>query len=184
MEAYLAEEKERTRPELEEIRRKLQGKKAVIGMGPSFSHSYARVLQELGVEVLWAAAWHFDQCYDHGTIPEVALELASSENDLPISVADQQNFEMLNLLTKLKPDFYLSRHPGLCVWSMKLGIPSLMIADVFTALGYEGTVEFGYRILDTLANNSLARNLSQRIALPYSDWWFSQDSFKFLEEVI
>lgn len=154
----------------------------MIGMGPSFSHSYVRVLQELGIEILWAAAWHFDQHYDHGSIPEATLELASRRDDISISIADQQNFEMLNLLKKLKPDIYISRHPGLSVWSTKLGIPSLMVADVYTALGYEGTVEFGYRIIDTLANNSLARNLSERITLPYSNWWFEQNSFTFLED--
>jgi nitrogenase molybdenum-iron protein alpha chain len=179
--AYLEGEKNRVRPELEEIRRRLKGKRAVIGMGPSFAHSYARVLDELGVEVIWTASWHFDQHYDHGSVPEAALELADRDQDFQVSVADQQNFEMINLLTKLKPDFYLSRHPGLCVWSMKLGIPSLMVADVFTALGYAGVIDFGYRIVDALANNSLARNLSQRVKLPYTDWWFEQDSFSCLE---
>jgi len=57
-----------------------------------------------------------------------------------------------------------------------------MVADVYTAPGYDGILEFGYRLIDTLANNSLARNLSKRVSLPYHDWWFQQESFSLLED--
>jgi len=180
-EAYINEQKERIKSELTEIRTKLQGYKAVVGMGPSFGHNYIRVLRELGVEVLWGATWHFDQHYDHGTCPESSRRLANAEDDIPVSVCDQQNFELLNLLNKLRPDIYVSRHGGTSVWATKMGIASVMVADEYSAFGYRGLIDFGYRLIDAVTNRSLARNLAARIKLPYTDWWFEQDGFKFLE---
>lgn len=184
VEEYIAEEKQRILPELEEIREKLKGKKVVVGMGPSFSHNYIRVLEELGLEVVWALAWHYDQHYDHGSCPESTIELSKQERDIPISITDQQNFEILNLLNKLKPDLYVGRHPGSTVWPTKMGIPTVAVMDEYSAFGYQGIVDFGYRIIDALTNRSLAHNLSKRIKLPYTKWWFEQDAFKFFENEV
>jgi nitrogenase molybdenum-iron protein alpha chain len=181
VEQYIAEEKIRIAPELAEIREKLQGQKAVVGMGPSFGYNYIRTLQELGVEVIWGATWHFDQQYDHGVIPEAAENLAEMTENMAVSVADQQNFELLNLLHKLKPDLYVSRHPGSTVWATKMGIPTIMVADEFSAFGYQGLIDFGYRLIDAITNRSLAKNLSARAKLPYTQWWMKQDSFHFLK---
>ncbi len=53
-----------------------------------------------------------------------------------------------------------------------MGIPSVMVADEYTAFGYRGIINFGYRIIDALENNSLAEELSKRIKFPYNPWWF------------
>ncbi|MNW17077.1 hypothetical protein D3C71_2161360 [compost metagenome] len=55
-----------------------------------------------------------------------------------------------------------------------------MISDEYSAFGYQGTLEFGERIIDALTNNSLAKNLAERIKLPYTNWWYEQDPFTFL----
>jgi len=180
VEEYIAEQKILTEPELDEIKSKLKGKRVVVGMGPSFSHNYIRLLEDFGMEVVWGLAWHFDSKHDHGGLPHCTMELAKKERDIPVSVSDQQNHEVLNLLNKLKPDIYIGRHPGLSVWATKMGIPTIMISDEYSAFGYKGTIDFGYRIIDALTNNSLARNLSKRIKLPYTDWWFEQEPFEFL----
>lgn len=181
VEEYIAEAKERIAPELKEIREKLKGKKVVVGMGPSFSHNYIRLLQELGLEVVWGTSWHYDSKHDDGDCPQCSSTLYEQENDIPVSVSDQQSHEILNLLNRLKPDLYIGRHGGLVVWPTKMGIPSIMVNDEYSAFGYDGTIEFGYRIIDTLTNTSLVRNISKRIKLPYTKWWFEQDPFKFLE---
>jgi len=182
VEEYISEQRKKIEPELAEIRDRLRGYRAVVGMGPSFGHNYIRVLRELGVEVVWGATWHFDQHYDHGTCPESSRHLSGEEMDLPVSVCDQQNFELLSLLNSLKPDIYISRHGGTAVWATKMGIASVMVADEYSAFGYKGIVDFGYRLVDAVTNRSLARNLAKRVKLPYTDWWLRQDSFKFLEE--
>lgn len=181
VEEYIAETKERIAPELKEIREKLKGKRVVVGMGPSFSHNYIRLLQELGLEVVWGTSWHYDSKHDDGNCPQCSSTLNEQESDIPVSVSDQQSHEILNLLNRLKPDLYIGRHGGLVIWPTKMGIPSIMVNDEYSAFGYDGTIEFGHRIIDTLTNTSLVRNISKRIKLPYTQWWFEQDPFKFLE---
>jgi nitrogenase molybdenum-iron protein alpha chain len=181
VERHIAEEEARTGPELAELRQKLGGKTAVVGMGPSFSHNYVRVLRELGVNVIWAAAWHFDQNYDHGGLPESTARLAEASPELNVSIGDQQNYEIVNLLHRLKPDLYITRHPGSSVWSTKMGIATYMVVDEFSSFGFNGILDFGHILVDKLTNRSLARKLASRIKLPYSDWWMAQDSFAFLQ---
>jgi nitrogenase molybdenum-iron protein alpha chain len=182
VEAYIREERERIAPDLAEIRQRLSGYKAMVGMGPSFGYNYIRVLQELGLEVVWGATWHFDQQYDHGTCPEAIGLLAGGDSDIPVSVCDQQNFELINLLNKLRPDIYVSRHGGSSVWAIKMGIPSVMVADEYSAFGHQGVIDFGHRLADTIANRNLVANLAARAKLPYTDWWLAQDTFTFLAE--
>lgn len=182
VEEHIAAEEARIAPELAEIRVKLKGKTAVVGMGPSFGHNYTRVLRELGVEVLWAATWHFDQNYDHGDVPESTRRLAEIDESLQVSVGDQQNYEIVNLLNRLKPDLYVTRHGGSSVWATKMGIASQMITDEYAAFGFNGIINFGNILIDKLTNRSLAKKLASRIKLPYSDWWIAQDSFALLQE--
>jgi nitrogenase molybdenum-iron protein alpha chain len=138
----------------------------------------------LGIEIIWGSTWHFDPQHDNGITPAAVKYLADSGANIPISVADQQNFEVINLLNRLKPDLYVGRHGGTTVWATKLGIPSIMINDEYTAYGYQGLVDFGYRIIDALTNRSLAKQLAARVKLPYTDWWLQQDSFALLQEEI
>jgi nitrogenase molybdenum-iron protein alpha chain len=184
VEDYIAAEKEKIKPELAEIRKKLKGIKAVVGMGPSFSHNFIRVLNELGIEVVHGISWHYDQHYDHGSVPESSIFLSREQKDIPVSVCDGQNFEILNLLNKVKPDLYIARHGGTTVWPLKMGIPSIMVSDEYSAFGYRGIIKFGHRIIDALGNNSLAEELSKRVKLPYTSWWLKQDAFKFLEDKV
>jgi nitrogenase molybdenum-iron protein alpha chain len=151
-------------------------------MGPGFAHDYVRVLTgELGIEVVWATSWHFDQKLDNGSAPDSSRHLGEGVTEVPISVCDLQAFEMMNILNKLQPDIYLSRHGGTAGWAAKMGIASLMIADEYEVFGYRGTVAFGQRMLDALTNRSRERNLAKWLRLPYTDWWLQQNSFQFLE---
>jgi len=182
VEEYIVKERLRIAPELEEVKRKLKGLKAVIGMGPGFTLNYIRVLDELGIKVLWASAWHLDPAYDHGK--EAAEYQYLTENlseDVPFSVSDQQNYEVMNILQTLKPDIYLSRHPGTTVWAMKQGTASIFVGDEYTAFGYDGLINFAYQILDTVTNRSLANSLRDHAKLPYTDWWLKQNHSIFLK---
>jgi nitrogenase molybdenum-iron protein alpha chain len=104
-----------------------------------------------------------------------------SPRNIEVSVADQQNFEILNILNKYKPDLYLARHPGTTVWAIKQGVPSIFMADEYMSFGYKRTLSFAYTILDRITNRSFEKNLSSRIKLPYTDWWYRQDNASFYE---
>jgi nitrogenase molybdenum-iron protein alpha chain len=181
VERYIARERAIYLPQIEAVRAELAGLRAVIGMGPGYTYEVARVLQELGIEVIQAAAWHYDYKYDDGAVPP-ALDYLEKHStvDIPLSVADQQNFEVLNILNAYKPDLYFSRHPGTTVWAIKQGVAAVFVADEFMIFGYEGTLSFAKTVLDTVRNRSFEKNLAARVKLPYTDWWYRQASASFL----
>jgi nitrogenase molybdenum-iron protein alpha chain len=169
-------------PKIEEVKKELKGLRAVIGMGPGYTFEVSRVLNELGIEVVWALAWHYDKKYENGDVPPSMKYLLDNDIDFEASVADQQNFEVMNILNKYQPDLYLSRHPGSTVWAIKNGTPAVYVADEYMIFGYKHTLEFAYTILDSIRNRSFEKNLAKRTKLPYTDWWYQQNVGAFLEE--
>lgn len=183
VEKYIEEQRAIYIPKIEEIKKELKGLKAVIGMGPGYTFEVSRVLNELGIEVVWALAWHYDKKYENGDVPPSMEYLLENNIDFETSVADQQNYEVMNILNKYQPDLYLSRHPGSTVWAIKNGTPALFVADEYMIFGYKHTLEFAQAILDSIHNRSFEKNLAKRVKLPYTDWWYKQNVDKFLEEV-
>ncbi len=183
VEAYIEKQRAIFIPQIEEVTKQLKGLRAVIGMGPGFTYEIARVLQEFGMTVDYALAWHYDYKYDNGKVPP-ALEhlLETSPKDMKVAVADQQNYEVLNILNHYKPDVYFSRHPGTTVWAIKQGFAAVFVADEYTVFGYEGTLSFAKLIRDTVTNRSFEKNLAARIKLPYTKWWYEQNADKFIKE--
>ncbi|MGI6108432.1 MAG: nitrogenase component 1 [Eubacteriaceae bacterium] len=181
IEEYLDEQRAIYLPQIEEVKKELKGLKAVIGMGPGYTFEVSRVLNELGIEVVWALAWHYDKKYENGDVPPSMKYLLDNGINFEASVADQQNFEVMNILNKYQPDLYLSRHPGSTVWAIKNGTPAVYVADEYMLFGYKHTLEFAYTILDSIRNRSFEKNLARRTKLPYTDWWYKQDVGTFLE---
>lgn len=182
VEVFIERERAIYLPKIEEVKKKLKGYRAVIGMGPGYTYEVARVLQELGIEVVWAASWHHDKKHDNDDIPVPLKYLEeNSPYNFKISVADQQNYEILNILNTYKPDIYFSRHGGTTVWAIKQGVSALCVNDEYMIFGYKGTLDFAYTVLDTIQNRSFEKNLAARVKLPYTDWWYNQDNSAFLK---
>lgn len=182
VEKYIEEQRAIYIPQIEEIKKELKGLKAVLGMGPGYTFEVSRVLNELGIEVVWALAWHYDKKYENGDVPPSMEYLLENDVDFEASVADQQNYEVMNILNKYQPDLYLSRHPGSTVWAIKNGTPAVYVADEYMIFGYKHTLEFAQSILDSIHNRSFEKNLARRVKLPYTDWWYKQNVDHFLEE--
>lgn len=180
IEKYIQEQRAIYLPKIEEVKKELKGLRAVLGMGPGYTFEVSRVLDELGIEVVWALAWHYDKKYENGDVPPSMKYLLDNNIDFEASVADQQNFEVMNILNKYQPDLYLSRHPGSTVWAIKNGTPSVYVADEYMIFGYKHTLEFAYSILDSIRNRSFEQNLAKRTKLPYTDWWYKQNVGEFL----
>lgn len=182
-EAYIEKQRAIFIPQIEEVTKSLHGLRAVIGMGPGFTYEIARVLQEFGMKVDYALAWHYDYKYDNGQVPPALEHLVkTAPKDMKVAVADQQNYEVLNILNRYKPDVYFSRHPGTTVWAIKQGYAAVFVADEYTVFGYEGTLSFAKLIRDTVTNRSFEKNLAARIQLPYTKWWYEQNYDKFIKE--
>ena len=182
VEKYIAEQRAIYIPQIEKIKNELKGLKAVLGMGPGYTFEVSRVLNELGIEVVWALAWHYDKKYENGDVPPSMEYLLENGVDFEASVADQQNYEVMNILNKYQPDLYLSRHPGSTVWAIKNGTPAVYVADEYMIFGYKHTLEFAQSVLDSIHNRSFEKNLARRGKLPYKEWWYEQNVDKFLEE--
>lgn len=182
VEKYIAEQRAIYIPQIEKIKNELKGLKAVLSMGPGYTFEVSRVLNELGIEVVWALAWHYDKKYENGDVPPSMEYLLENGVDFEASVADQQNYEVMNILNKYQPDLYLSRHPGSTVWAIKNGTPAVYVADEYMIFGYKHTLEFAQSVLDSIHNRSFEKNLARRVKLPYTEWWYEQNVDKFLEE--
>ncbi len=182
IEKYIEEQRAIYLPKIEEVKKELKGLRAVLGMGPGYTFEVSRVLNELGIEVVWALAWHYDKKYENGDVPPSMKYLLDNDIDFEASVADQQNYEVMNILNKYQPDLYLSRHPGSTVWAIKNGTPAVYVADEYMIFGYKHTLDFAYSILDSIKNRSFEKNLAKRTRLPYTDWWYKQNVDKFLTQ--
>lgn len=182
VEAYIEKERAIYLPKIEEVKKQLKGLRAVLGMGPGYTYEVSRVLQELGMEVVWAASWHHDKKHDDDKLPAPLKYLEeNSPYNFKVSVADQQNFEILNILNHYKPDIYFSRHPGTTVWAIKQGSAALCVNDEYMIFGYKGTLDFAYTVLDTIRNRSFEKNLAARVKLPYTEWWYKQENSTFFK---
>lgn len=182
VEKYIAEQRAIYMPKIEAIKKELKGLRAVLGMGPGYTFEVSRVLNELGIEVVWALAWHYDKKYENNDVPPTMEYLLKNDIDFEVSVSDQQNYEVMNILNKFQPDLYLSRHPGSTVWAIKQGTPAVYVADEYMIFGYKHTLEFAQSILNAIRNRSFEQNLAKRVKLPYTDWWYQQDLEEFLVE--
>jgi nitrogenase molybdenum-iron protein alpha chain len=183
-ETLLAEERERYLPRIEELRERLKGKKAHVTAGASHGHALIAVLRELGLEVRGASIFHHDPLYDNGEVSADALQNTVQDyGDLPrYKVCNKQEYELVNVLNRERPDILLARHGGMTLWGGKLGIPTLLIGDEHFGMGYKGLVNYGERILDVIENDEFVKNLAKHAINPYTDWWLEQSPDAFLKD--
>ncbi|MDA8233375.1 MAG: nitrogenase [Clostridia bacterium] len=181
VEALIASEKVRIAPELAELRQQLKGIKAFVGAGAVQGHSIINVLNELELDILGGCVWHHDQKLDHGDPKGDSLQhIIDNYADVSFSICNKQSFEMVNLLNKLQPDIFIVRHNGMAVWGAKLGIPTFLMGDEHFGIGYQGLINYGQKIAETIANPAYVKNLAKYSKLPYTDWWLKQEPFAFL----
>jgi nitrogenase molybdenum-iron protein alpha chain len=182
VERLLAEERERWLPRIEALRAQLQGKTAYVTAGASHGHALIAVLRELGLAVQGAAVFHHDPLYDNGAVGADALQaVVEDSGDVPgYSVCNKQEYELANILDKVRPDVLLARHGGMTLWGGKFGIPSLLVGDEHFGMGFQGVVNYGERILDAIENDEFVKNLARHAINPYTDWWMRQRPFHFL----
>jgi nitrogenase molybdenum-iron protein alpha chain len=172
----IEQEKAKYLPQIEEIKKKTTGLKAVLAMGAGFSFEIARVLQELGIEILSLSAGHYDPEHDGGNSPPATEFMCNnSRSNFQINVSDNQNFEIFNIIHQKQPDIFFSRHPGFTVWATKQNVPAVYVGDEYLAMGYKGTLVFANMIVNAITNRSFETNLATHTKLPYSSWWLNQD---------
>ncbi|NLL77802.1 MAG: nitrogenase [Clostridiales bacterium] len=182
-ERLIAAKKEEYLPRIEELRVKLKGKTAYVTAGAAHGHALLSILGELGMKAKGAAIFHHDPLYDSGSEESDLLARRVEEyGDVPnFNICNKQEFELVNMLNRLRPDVLLARHGGMTLWGAKLGIPSLLIGDEHYSMGYEGIMRYGERIVETLENDEFVKNLEKHAINPYTQWWLQQEPYTFLE---
>ena len=142
-----------------------------------------QILGELGIEATGAALFHHDPINDIDSEDNASLVARVRDyGAVPhFSICNKQEFELVNVLNRIRPDLLFARHGGMTLWGAKLGIPSLLIGDEQWGMGYQGVVRYGKAVLEVLENDEFVTNLAKHAINPYSKWWLSQSPYSFLE---
>lgn len=175
-ELLIAAEEAELKTALEEFRPLFKGKKVFVSAGEFRALATARLLQELGLEVVGIRSFHHDS-FAEGEYEKLAAEATS---DYVVDIANVQPFEEANLLKRLKPDLFLGHANG-NMTAAKLGIATHVIYNTGLAyLGYRGVFELARRLHRQLKNQAYNRNLADNIRLPYRDEWYGAEPFSYI----
>jgi nitrogenase molybdenum-iron protein alpha chain len=181
-ERIIEEERAEFLPRIAEFRARLEGKTAYVTAGAGHGHALLALLGELGIAAQGAALFHHDPINDiESEDADSLIARVKDYGDVPrISICNKQEFELVNVLSRIRPNLLLARHGGMTLWGAKLGIPSLLIGDEQWGMGYQGVVNYAKAILEVLENNEFVTNLARHAINPYSTWWLTQPSNRFL----
>ncbi|MBJ6802276.1 nitrogenase component 1 [Geomonas propionica] len=175
-ERLIAAEEAELREALAEFRPLFQGKKVFVSAGEFRALATARLLQEIGLEVVGIRSFH----HDHFAEVEYEKLAREAKTDYVVDIANVQPFEEANLLNRLKPDLFLGHANG-NMTAAKLGIPTHVIYNTGLAyIGYRGVYELARRLHRQLSNPAYNRNLAENLRLPYSDAWYEAEPFSYL----
>ncbi|MDR1013654.1 MAG: hypothetical protein LBL86_01555 [Coriobacteriales bacterium] len=185
VERIIAAEREEFLPQIEGLRKRLKGRTAYVTAGAGHGHALLALLGELGMTARGAALFHHDPINDIGSEEADSLVARVRDyGDVPqVSICNKQEFELVNVLNRMRPDVLLARHGGMTLWGAKLGIPSLLVGDEQWGMGYRGVVNYGKAILEVMENNEFVTNLARHAVNPYTAWWLEQRPSYFLEPV-
>lgn len=178
----IVQHRERYLPQIEALRKRLGGRRVYVAAGASHGHALIAVLRELGLEVVGTFIFHHDVLYDNHN-PDADLLGHDVENYGDIrnyNVCNKQEYELVNMLARIKPDVFIARHGGMTLWGARFGIPTLLIGDEHYMMGYEGLVRYGKRLVEAIENDEFVKNLSQHAVNPYTRWWLEQPTSTFL----
>lgn len=154
---------------------KLRGKRVLLCGGVVRVGEEARVLKELGLEIVAVRAYH----YDNGAEP-IYDAFSAELPDVPLAVSNQL-FELSNQVAAYKPDLVIS-HAGTQGWLAKMGVTAVQLFNVDNAyFGYTGLFSLLKRILFAFENQSFQKRLAQHVRLPYKAEWYTKNPFSYLK---
>lgn len=179
----ISEEKEKYKDRIDAIKHELSGKRAFIALGASFAFEYARILGEFGVEVIHAVGYHYDPKLDNESDETVAAASDAYEfdSDIEASINDAQQMETFLIVREKKPDFIISRAHGASPWAVSIGIPAIEASIGIRAMGYQGLVDFGERVVLELRNKNFVEKVGKRFKSPFSKTYDELKPFAFFE---
>lgn len=181
VEELIVAERERIKPQLEELRESFRGKRLYVIAGASYVHNMISITNDLGLEIIGATSFHHDQHFDNDDERINSLNnVIKVHGDIKhYNVCNKQPHQIINIIRELKPDLLLVRHNNIAGLGTKLGIPTVMTGDPNIGAGYEGVLQTGERFLQAIRTKNLIKNISKHAKFPYTDWWYEQNPFYF-----
>ena len=176
VERLIAAEEAELQAALDEFRPLFKGKTVFISAGEFRALATARLVQEIGLEVVGIRSFHHDAFAD----VEYAKLAKEAKSNYTVDIANVQPFEEANMLRRLKPDLFLGHANGNMTAS-KLGIATHVIYHTGLAyIGYRGVYELARRLHRQLKNPAYNRNLAVNLRLPYTKDWYDAEPFSYL----
>jgi nitrogenase molybdenum-iron protein alpha chain len=176
IEQIIAEERARVKPQLDEIREKVRGKRAYVGFNLEKSLALQSLLTELEIETVVSTGFEYSDNY--GKAPLENLN-ARCGGKFTLHIGNFQHFEWANLFHRSKPDLLVG---GLELggWALRQGVPVAPVLPHTFFLGYDGAVNYGREILKALRNTSYSSNLAKHVKMPYRNNWFNESTHKYI----
>ncbi len=185
MERVIGEERAAVMPQVEALRKQLQGLKVFISGGQLRTLFLPIMLvKDFGMELVGINVYHWDEpaIEDLEKLGQVVGNM-----DFFVHVGDNQNFETVNYLKKMDVDLALL-HRGQLIAMFKHGSPTvgyIMVEshrlrrdkDACLQMGFKGVVSYGRYLLRLVKNISYGRKLSHHVKLPYKESWYKSDAF-------
>lgn len=174
-EEHIEKEHNRILPLIEDIRRRLEGKRVFICGGTGRSFAAAALIDDFGMKLVGLETPTYDDD------AQIDIEyLNGIHGDFVIDIANMQPFEQVNLVNKLKPDVFI----GVPSWSARLGIPTTHVLDMKRpTMGYDGILYLGNKIADQIENPGFNKKIAKHARLPYKQSWYEDNAFKFIKEL-
>jgi len=174
-ELHIEQEHKRILPLIENIRKRLSGKRVFICGGSGRSFAAAALIDDFGMKLVGLETPTYDDD------AQIDIEyLNGIHGDYVIDIANMQPFEQINLVKKLKPDVFI----GVPSWSARLGIPTTHVLDMKRpTMGYDGILYLGNKIADQIENPGFNKKLAKHARLPYKESWYEKDAFKFIKQI-
>ncbi len=137
------------------------GKKIFIALPTRLAAETALFLQSIGFELSGISIPYID------SLNKEVL------NDLPdglfIKIGEGQPFELINILEKTKPDFYIGA-AGLTAFAANLGIIPISVENL-VLYGYKGALELIEHLLNAQTADGFIKYLHTNSSLPYKKSW-------------
>lgn len=174
-EEFLAKERAAVIDEISELREKIQGKRVFVCTGTGRGLAAATLIEDYNMKLVGIQAPTYEDAYvdDYRKLAEF------HGDDYIIDVATMQPFEQVNLVNRLKPDFFI----GMGEWVNKLGIPNTHILEPKRpTFGYRGVVYLGRKVETALENTAWADKMAKHRKLPYKESWYEESAFKYMKK--
>jgi len=182
-EGYIKSQREKYMPEIESLRKRLSGKKAIVALGPGMAFELIKILRDLGLDVVHTVGYHFDPILDGGAPENSPVTVyAKDAEDLDVSISDAQQHEFYKIVKKYQPDIIVTRGHGSGIWAARLGAaPVVYGPSAYNLYAYAGLIGLGHQILDEIGNGNMIRLVKKHYHSPFTAKFEAKDTFAYLE---